>query len=79
MNRVPTRALRHEQICNNTIYLAFESRHGSVSIVTTLRADGIRVQFPAVTGNIFLHNHMQTGSAARPASCPVDIALLSTG
>jgi hypothetical protein len=42
-------------------YLTFESRCGSVTIVTRLRAERIRAQFPAAAGNISLHHHVRPG------------------
>jgi hypothetical protein len=49
------------------------SRDSSVGIATWLRAErsGSRARFPTGAGNFSLHNRVQTGSGARPASCPV--------
>jgi hypothetical protein len=50
-----------------------KSSDSSVGIATRLRAgrSGSMVRFSAGAGNFYLHNRLQNGSGARPASYPV--------
>jgi hypothetical protein len=52
----------------------FKSRDSSVGIALGYGLDdrGSRFRFPAGAGNFSLHNRVQNGSGAHPASYPMD-------
>jgi hypothetical protein len=54
-----------------------ESRDSSVDIALGYGLDdrGSRVRFPAGAVNFSLHHHVQNGSGAHPASCPMGKAV----
>jgi hypothetical protein len=60
-------------IFNIVINFYFKSRYSSVGIALGYGLDyrGYRVRFPAGTGNFYLHNRVQNGSGAHPASYPM--------
>jgi hypothetical protein len=51
----------------------WKSRDSSVGIALGYGLDdrGSWVRFPAEAGNFSLHHHVQNGSVAHPASCPM--------
>jgi hypothetical protein len=65
---------RHKQEQKCSKHISENSCDSSVGIALGYGLDdrGSRVRFPAGTGNISLHDHVQNGSGTHPTSCPMD-------